>query len=208
VDSVYLRILARNPKIRGHNVNLAQDSATVRQLVEQAQAAVSMDPKPELVLIQTVDADIVCPAGPSDYRGFGKIFVSAPRVLAHGAPAARIYVTSQIGRPTAETRMLAPLPDVRRQFGGEGPCDFFDPSGRLVPSRLARLEQVIRGYEAQLAAGCKRFARCHYDGGAFAGSVHRVEYRSPDWNHLTVRGHAEAAAVAWAALKRVGIIPG
>ena len=33
VDSVYLRILARNPKIRGHNVNLAQDSATVRQLV-------------------------------------------------------------------------------------------------------------------------------------------------------------------------------
>ena len=79
-----------------------------------------------------------------------------------------------------------------------------DPSGRLVPTKLARLERIIHGYEAQLRAGCPP---CRYDGGAFGRIVDKREYFSSDLNHFSVQGHAKAAAVAWAALKRVGIIP-
>ena len=44
----------------------------------------------------------------------------------------------------------------RQQFGGIGPCSFLDSRGQLVPKELARLETIIHGYEAQLAAGCQR----------------------------------------------------
>ena len=86
-------------------------------------------------------------------------------------------------------------------------CDFLDPAGRVVQSRLARLEAIIQRYEAQLAATCKVFPRCRYDGGAFGRIVDKREYWSQDLNHFSVRGHAKAAAVAWAALRRVGLIP-
>ena len=62
INSVYLRILAKNAGIKGHNVNLAQGGATVHDLVRQAQAAVALEPKPDLVLIQIMDNDLVCPA--------------------------------------------------------------------------------------------------------------------------------------------------
>jgi hypothetical protein len=45
-----------------------------------------------------------------------------------------------------------------------------DPAGKLVPKKVARLETAIHGYEAQLAAGCKRFSQCRYDGERSAAS--------------------------------------
>ena len=56
VKSVYLRILAKNPAIKGHNVNLARGSASVHDLVRQAQRAVALEPKPDLILIQIMDS--------------------------------------------------------------------------------------------------------------------------------------------------------
>jgi hypothetical protein len=79
--------------------------------------------------------------------------------------------------------------------------------GRLVPSKLARAEKAIHGYEAQLDAGCGRFDQCRYDGGAFGRVVDKRRYLSSDGNHFSVQGHARAAAVAWAGLKRAGLVP-
>jgi hypothetical protein len=75
VNSVYLRILAENPKIKGHNVNLAHGNATVRDLVVMSKQVVAMTPKPELVLIQIMDADMVCPATKRDYTAFRTTFL-------------------------------------------------------------------------------------------------------------------------------------
>ena len=61
VNSVYARILAPNPAIKGHNTNLAQGGATVRDLVSQAELVGPLLPKPDLVLIQIMDNDIDCP---------------------------------------------------------------------------------------------------------------------------------------------------
>jgi len=52
-----------------------------------------------------------------------------------------------------------------------------------VPKELARLETIVHGYEAQLAAGCKRTLRCTYDRGAFGRQVDKNEHISEDLNH-------------------------
>ena len=100
------RILAKDPTIRGHNVNLAQGGATVQQLVLQAQHAVSLKPKPDLFVIQIMDSDIVCPATARDYTAFRSTFVSALDVLADGAPESSIFVVSQFGSPGTYARSL------------------------------------------------------------------------------------------------------
>jgi hypothetical protein len=205
VNSLYLRILAKNPKVKGRRSNLAQGGATVRDLVRQAGRAVALKPKPKLIVIQIMDSDIVCPVTRRDLTSFRSTFVSALRRLARGAPKSRFFVVSQFGSPGTYAEALAPAE--RRTIGGSGPCDFVDPSGRIVPAKVARADKVIHRYEAQLAAGCKRFRRCRYDGGAAGRIVDKREYYSSDLNHLSIRGHAEAAAVAWSAMQRAGLIP-
>jgi hypothetical protein len=203
VDSVYLRILAANPAIKGHKVNLAHGSATVQDLVLMSRQIVAMKSKPQLVLIQIMDADMVCPAAKRDYTGFRSTFLSALKILARGAPNSRFFVVSQFGSPS-NWRMLSPAE--RRSIGGTGPCAFLSPAGRVVPKELTRLERIIHGYEAQLKAACKLVRQCR-DGGAFGRIIDKREYWSSDLNHFSVKGHAKAAAVAWAALKRAGLVP-
>ena len=76
-----------------------------------------------------------------------------------------------------------------------------------MPKEAARLEAIIHGYEAQLAAACRRVPRCTYDRGAFGRQVDKNEYICEDLNHFSVQGAAVAAAVAWAAMKQRGVIP-
>ena len=206
VKSVYLRILAKNPGIKGHNSNLAQGGATVRKLVNQATIAVpKLNPKPELILIQIMDADIVCPVVPSKLTAFRTTFVTALRALTRIVPKARIFVVSQFGSP--DTYAKSVTADERKKFGGTGACDFSDPQGQVVPDKLARLDEAIHGYEEQLQAGCKQIAQCRYDGGAFGRIVDKREYVSSDLSHFSIKGHAQAAAVAWAAMQRAGVVP-
>jgi hypothetical protein len=152
-----------------------------------------------------MDNDMVCPATASDYASFRARLVKALRVLAAGLPRSRFFLVSQFGMPTTEWRTYSPAQ--RRDMGGTGPCDYLDPQGEVVAGKLARLSRIVVGYEAQLKAGCARVPRCTYDGGAFARQVHRRRYVSEDLNHFSVAGHARAAAVAWAALRRTRLIP-
>ena len=69
-------------------------------------------------------------------------------------------------------------------------------------------ENNISNYSTAVATACKPVATCRYDGGAFGRVVDRREWISTDLRHFSLEGNAKAAAVAWAALKRVGIIPG
>jgi hypothetical protein len=156
-------------------------------------------------VIQIMDDDIVCPVAADDLRRFRATFVSALRTLVKGAPKADIFVVSQFGSPATNAKALPQ--ELRRSFGGVGPCDFLDPDGQLVAKKVARAETAIHGYEAQLGAGCRRFDQCEYDGGAFGRVVDKRRYIAPDGNHFSVQGHAKAAAVAWAAMKRAGLVP-
>jgi hypothetical protein len=205
VHSVYERILAKNPAIRGHNFNLAQGGADVEMLLAQARNAVQLKPKPQLVLIQTIDSDMACPAHTDDYASYRSKLLSVLQLLAHGLPQAKIFIASQLGMPTTEwqTYTLAQ----RRQAGGTGPCDYLNPEGKVVPSKLARLVRIIRGYEAQVKAACARAPHCYFDGPIYARQVHRRRYVSEDLNHLSIAGHAWAARIAWAAMRHTDVVP-
>jgi len=202
VKSLYLRILAHNPAIKGHNFNLAINGSKVDSLLLQAKKAVTL--KPDLVVIQSIDNDITC--DDIGYKRFGSAFARVLDVLATGAPDARIFVVSQFGSPGAYAKALT-LKQRMRSGGGAGRCDFISATGAIIPTRLAYLDKVIHRYEAAVAAACKNVASCRYDGGAFGAAVHRPAYISHDLAHFSVQGHAKAAAVAWSALKKVGIIP-
>ncbi len=207
VKSLYLRILAKNPKIRGHNHNLALDGATVTGLAAQASRISYLEPRPDLVVVQIMDNDIRCDGKDKAYLAdFRRTFISALSTVRRAAPRSQIFVVSQLGRPRTWAKALTP--GERKSFSGwPGPCDFLSSSGTIVPARLAYLEATIRGFEAQLASGCKRVAGCRYDNGAFGRVVVRHAYLSSDLGHPSVKGHAKAAAVAWAAMQRAGIIP-
>jgi hypothetical protein len=205
VNSVYARMLATNPAVKGHNINLAQGGATVRDLVSQAEIVGPLLPKADLVLIQIMDNDIDCPTTAGELATFGSTFRTALETLAKGAPESRWLVVSQFGSPTTGVKTLTLAQ--RRSLGGTGPCDLLDPAGRVMPGPLAKLEQAIHGYESQLTVGCKRFTQCRYDGGAFGRIVDKAEYMSSDLGHFSIEGHAKAAAVAWTAMRRAGLVP-
>ena len=209
VQSLYSRILARNPAIRGNTFNLALGGADVASMLLQAKKAVGLKPAPELVVVQGIDNDITC--NETGHRQLQMAFARVLDVLATGLPDARIFVVSQFGSVPTYIKALTLKKRVNQRHRispSSGRCAFLDARGAPIPKGVAYLEAVIHRYEAAVATACKTVANCRYDGGAFGRVVDRREYISWDLIHLSQRGQAKAAAVAWAAMKRVGIIPG
>jgi hypothetical protein len=81
------------------------------------------------------------------------------------------------------------------------------PTGSVSREKLARAEEAIHAYEAALEAACMTVRQCTYDAGAFGHMVDRREYITSDLNHFSIQGHAKAAAVAWAAMRRAHVLP-
>ena len=189
--------------------NLAISGADAASMLLQAKKAVGLKPAPELVVVQGIDNDIACDN--VSHKPFQVAFASVLETLAAGLPESRIFVVSQFGSATTHVKALTIKQRLRASgaiAGGSGPCDFIDRNGAIRPKQLAYLEAVIHRYEAAVATACKPVATCRYDGGAFGRVVDRREWISTDLRHFSLEGNAKAAAVAWAALKRVGIIPG
>ena len=105
VQSLYSRILARNPAIRGNKFNLAINGADAASMLLQAKKAVGLKPTPELVVVQGIDNDIAC-----DTVSHKPFQVAFARVLEDARrPAcrtARIFVVSQFGSPATAAKAL------------------------------------------------------------------------------------------------------
>jgi hypothetical protein len=202
---VFSRILARNPSVGANHTDLTSAGANADALPQQAERAVALVPKPELFVIQITDNDIACPLSQLKTSAFASSLGTALDILASLAPQAKVFVVSRFGSPAAFAGSLSA--GERRSISGTSPCDYIDPRGRVVPGKLADLERVIDQYEFRLENQCRRFAPCHYDGGAFARIPDRREYLTSGLKHLSVQGNAKAAAVAWTAMQRAGVIP-
>jgi hypothetical protein len=199
VNSIYLRILARNPRIKGHNFNLAVDGSDVTDLVRQAREAVSLRTPLELVLVQTVDNDMRCDGtDPKNYKRYAATLSRALQIIATGAPNAQIFIVSVWGT----VRNYTNIPSERAENTGSGPCDVFDQAGKVRPAGIASMEKIIGSYHKQIAITCAHFRNCRYDHGALYHMVIQRADLAPDSNHLSIRGHTKMAATAWAALYR------
>lgn len=201
VGSVYLRLLALDPAIRGHSVNLARDGAKASDMLRQAQTAVKLKPKSELILFEGMDNDIRCDVQLDvQLASFRSTFTKILKTLAHGLPNARILVMSQYGRPATYALAIQGDPAARATATGPGDCDLFDETGNLQPAHVARLTSLIESYERVERDVCASFVHCRNDGGAFARVVDELADLTSDYNHLSPRGHAKAAAAAWSAM--------
>jgi lysophospholipase L1-like esterase len=201
VNSVYRRILARNPGIKGHNYNLAVDGSEVTDLQRQAREAVSLPTTPELVLVQTVDNDMHCDGtDPQNYKPYAAGLARTLAIIAKGAPDAHVFIVSIWATVRNYTNVIKNIPAERADNTGNGPCDVFDQTGKERPAGIASMEKIIDSYHKQIAVTCARFPNCRYDHGALYHMVIQRADLTPDSNHLSIRGQKKMAATAWSAL--------
>jgi hypothetical protein len=202
VNSIYSRLLALNPAVRGHNTNVAVDGTTVDDLDSQVDQAFAVKPTPDLFLIQTVDNDIRCDGTDQDnYAPFAATLTAVLTKITTRAPKARILlVSSPPGTVANYARVVAHLPGPRGEQTGTGPCDLFLPSGKPALAQRRYQDRVIKRYLGELASVCATFPTCQYDGGA----LYRMKITTADFtfdgSHLTVSGHRKQAALEWRVL--------
>jgi lysophospholipase L1-like esterase len=202
VDSIYNRILALNPAVRGHNSNFGIDGSTVNNLEAELVQALAVNPLPDLFMIQEVDNDMQCDGtDPQNYPKFGATLTNALKEIVAAAPKATILLVS--GPPgTVDNfgQIVANLPEGKLKNQGDGPCDMFDLDGKAVPAHWRYQEEVIMGYQAQLKSVCAEFTQCRYDGGALYRMKITADDLAPDAQHLSISGHRKQAALEWAVL--------
>ena len=196
VQSVYTRMIALRPETQGHASNRAEGGAVSGQLAGQAAAALAEVPTPALAIIQTIDNDIRCDGTDSQHiPELGGAVDKALKVITDESPQTRVLVVGQLGRPATAAAAIAEDPGSKAGVTGTGICDFFDPDGSLVPSKMAALTAIIEGYESEQARVCATYPQCSTDDGAFAAFVD-----TPGglvFGHLTIAGHNQAATLIW-----------
>lgn len=207
VRSIYSRLVALNPAIRGHNANLstavsAPEAAghELDDLLDGVHRVLRLKVKPDLVIVQAIDRAVKCDGSTElDFASYGARFGSALQVLAKGLPNARIFVVSQWGSFASYVKYLQGLDAGHRlKNAGKKPCQLVaSPTGAVVPSRVAYAKRVVAGEEAQLRSACTKVAHCRYDGGA----AQRIPVTAADIADFqftpTVQGQAKIAAAEW-----------
>ena len=203
VASIYLRLLALNPAVRGHNTNLAVAGTGVDELAGQADQALATKPLPELFLIQSVDNDIRCDGTDADnYAPFAATLSQVVNKITSAAPKAKILIVSS---PWATVQnygqVAAQLPGPRAANSGTGPCDLFDPSGKPVPAHWRTLEGITLRYLGQLKSVCAKFPTCQYDNDTlYHMKITTADITPSDGAHLTITGLHKQAALEWRVL--------
>jgi hypothetical protein len=211
VNSIYSRLLALNPAIKGHNMNFsvsdnALDSAghELYDFDREVHQALHAGVKPDLVLVQVIDRALKCDGTTErDFAGYGSRFSELLGELVKGMPNARIFVVSQWGSFTSYVKYLQSLDPhtARLKNAGKKPCQLVSsPSGEIVASRVAYAKSIVAAEEAQLKAACARVPNCHYDGGAAS----RIAVTPADVAQYqftpSIAGQAKLAAAEWKAL--------
>jgi hypothetical protein len=202
VRSIYSRLLAVDPAIRGHASNVAVDGSDVTALAAQVDTALKSRPTPELFLIQSVDNDLRCDGTDAKNSGpFGQHLTAVLQHIARSAPHADILIVSSPWATAANyTAVAATSADGRSANSGSGPCNAFSPDGKPQPAHVAYAESVTRHYLAELEQRCKTVPQCRYDGGALHAMRITAADLSPDFRHLSIAGPAKQAAVEWTVL--------
>jgi hypothetical protein len=203
VNSIYLRLLALNPAVRGHNVNFAEDGTGVNDLAGQADQALNTQPLPDLFLIQSVDNDMRCDGTDAqNYGPFAAALTDVLKKITAAAPKAKILlVSSPPGTVENYGKIAAKLDVARKNVTGTGMCDLFDAAGKPVPAHWRASEAITLHYLDQLKAVCVKFPACQYDNGAlYHMPITAEDLAASDGAHLSLSGHRKQAELEWRVL--------
>lgn len=203
VQSIYTRLLATHPALEGHNYNSAVNGSRVENLSDQIdQLLRTAEVTPDLVMVQTIDNDMRCDGtDPANYGAFGNTLDQALSKIERTMPGARIFLLSQWSTVDTWTRWAQHVPSQVRDNSGDGPCDVFDAHGRPRTAGIRSMQRIVDTYWQQVEQICARHSACTTDGGAEQREfVPTNDDVAADLNHLSARGHAKFAAIAWKAL--------
>ncbi|MCS6882841.1 MAG: GDSL-type esterase/lipase family protein [Oscillochloridaceae bacterium] len=202
VNSLALRLATRNPALSGRVYNLARIGARMGDLPGQMSIVNAI--KAEYVAVLVGGNDVCAPteAAMTPVQTFRQQFDAALARLAEGSPDARVLVLS-IPDPTR----LVPL--FRDNRSAVAIWTLFDvcPTALARPrsdapedvARRERVRQRVAEYNQQIAEVCTRYPRCRHDGGAvFNIPLEAADISPYDYFHLSARGQARLAEVAWA----------
>jgi lysophospholipase L1-like esterase len=201
VQSHYLRLLAVNPGIAGHNYNDARSGARMRDLAGQMATAVNQKAQYVTVLMGANDVCTDTESGMTSVADFRTQFSAAMDTLTSGHARARILVVS--------------IPDIYRlwelfkdDFLARVAWATFDICQSMLANptstdqadvdRRLRVQQRNIAFNAVLADVCAQYARCRFDGKAvFNTAFTRSDVSKRDYFHPSLAGEAKLAAVTW-----------
>src|SRR5215471_7552865 len=210
VDSIYHRLAAVDPAVRGHADNEAVGGATAATLVGQATQALSVVPNPRLVIIEIIGTDIACDGSDSsNYPVFGQQVKAVLDLIAKQAPHTTILLVGWPGRPLQASKAIigtAAVP-ISRANSASDMCSPFDPDLRLDTKHIRTWTGIIEGYESELAKVCATVPGCHTDNGRATRFHVRASYYNYssdwDWQHYDVTGLAALARFMWPTVAKI-----
>jgi hypothetical protein len=201
VESIYRRLLATHPALEGHNANVARSGSNVDDLARQVEALATVDPVPDLVIIQSIDNDIRCDGSdPDNYGPFGEKLDDVLTMLEDQTGGAQVFFVDQWSSVQIYDDVIATIPRGVAGNSGTGPCDVFTPEGKRDPEAEAYLQEQVDAYYDVIVDVCARHERCYTDEGALQRMPLSPEDLVSDLNHLSVQGLQKMAQYAWDAL--------
>jgi lysophospholipase L1-like esterase len=202
VNSLALRLATRNPALSGNVYNLARIGARMGDLPSQMSTVNAIKAEYVAVLMGGNDACAATEAAMTPVATFRRQFDTALARLAEGSPGARVLVLS-IPDPTQLVSLL------RDNRSAVAIWALFDvcPTALARPrsdapedvARRERVRQRVAEYNQQIAEVCAGYPQCRHDGGAVSGiRLEAADISAYDYFHLSARGQARLAEVAWA----------
>lgn len=201
VDSYYMRLLALNSGISGHNYNDAVSGAKMVELNGQAEKAVSRNVELVGVLMGANDACTSSLSTMTPVATYQSEFEQAMNTLTKGLPGAQINIGS--------------LPNVYRLweiFHTNSSADSTWNSLKICQSLLAnptstaqadeerriQVRQRVEEFDSVLQSVCAKYTQCKYDNGAgFKTQFATNDVSTRDYFHPSVEGQALIASIAW-----------
>lgn len=203
VDSYYLRLLALNPGISGHNFNDAVSGAKMGELNGQATNAVSR--KVELVGV-LMGANDACTSSVSTMTAvstFQSQFEQAMNTLTTGVPTAQINIGS-LANVYRLWEIFHTNSSAVNTWNTLKICQSLlanpTSTAKADEERRAQVRQREEEYDAVLQSVCAKYTHCKYDNGAGFKTVFNTnDVSTRDYFHPSVEGQALIASVAWQA---------
>lgn len=197
VDSVYQRILAKNPAVQGHAANFAIDGSGVDSLLDQEKQAAAVTPAPDLVIVQSIDNDIQCDGSdPQNYGPYRQKLTAVLDAVTRDLPDAQVFFVSQWATVKEYDRLLLKID--RSHITGTGPCDPIDlETRRLDPQHERYLQHLVDHYWGIVTDVCGAYPHCRTDQGLLQTMKLDKADLVEDENHLSVAGHAKMAAMVF-----------
>jgi lysophospholipase L1-like esterase len=202
VNSHYLRLLALNPKIRGHNYNDARSGAKMDELAGQMGTVLSQ--RADYVTVEFGGNDLCTSTesamtSVSDYRaqfqaGLDRVTTGRPSVKVFVASVPNIYHLWQLYHDDLFAQVA---------WSTFGVCQTMlaNPTSTAQSDvdRRARVLGRIVDYNAALAEVCALYRQCLFDGNAaFDAQFTKVDVGHFDYFHPSLAGQAAFAAGTWA----------